>query len=89
MESCNVKRPRSSSAELKPNWRDRRQLGAKLLGDIIAMGVPLQENNKYETREDWSDENDQIHVYWFVIEYVKRTQEKGKCSLKKTTDLYL
>lgn len=41
MESSNVKGFGSPSAELKPNWRHRGHLGAKQLGNVVAMGIPL------------------------------------------------
>lgn len=43
VESCNIEGFRSPSAELKPNRRHWRQLGAKHLGNIVSMGIPLQD----------------------------------------------
>lgn len=48
VESCNVKGFRSSSAELKPHWRHQGQFGAKHLGNVIAMGIPLKGGKMYD-----------------------------------------
>lgn len=50
VESSDVKGLGASSTQLQPDWRHWSQLGAKHLGHVVAVGVPLGGDTERKTR---------------------------------------